>query len=290
MKKKILITGAAGFTGIHACKYFADKGYDVIGISRSDLPEVKVRVVTCDLLDKEKVSEIFNIYKPDFCLHLAGVNSVPRSWNDPSSTIEANVLGTVYLLEAIRKAVPSCRTVIVSSALSGIDHPYGVSKKHQEQLVADWANLFDLQLMIAKPCNLIGPGRSPGFVSFLANRIIQLESSGDHSPINISHLQNEREFLDVRDAIAAYEVLLKAGNWNVTYEIGSGKMTTLLEILNIFQTLTKEKLTIIETNDNKDLSPRVMNSELIKDYNWQTVYPLELSIKEILSYHRLVGS
>ncbi len=289
MKKRIVITGAAGFTGIHACQHFVDKGYEVIGISRSSVSNVKVCSVTCDLLDKEKVCEIFNTFKPHFCLHLAGVNSVPRSWNDPVSTIEANVLGTLYLLEAIRKAVPACRTVIVSSALSGIHHPYGVSKKHQEELVTEWALLFDLQVMVAKPCNLIGPGRSPGFVSFLANRIIQMESSVNHSSISISHLENEREFLDVRDAICAYEILMKAGSKNITYEIGSGKMTTLLEIADIFQTLTKEKFTIIETNDYPDKSPILMNSKQIQDLQWKKVYPLEMSIKQILSFYRSIS-
>ncbi|MET3728936.1 GDP-4-dehydro-6-deoxy-D-mannose reductase [Fictibacillus halophilus] len=289
MKKRIVITGAAGFTGIHACQHFVDKGYEVVGISRSSVSNVKVRSVTCDLLDKEKVCEIFNTYKPHFCLHLAGVNSVPQSWNDPVSTIEANVLGTLYLLEAIRKEVPSCRTVIVSSALSGINHPYGVSKKHQEELVTEWALLFDLQVMVAKPCNLIGPGRSPGFVSFLANRIIQMESSGNHGSISISHLENEREFLDVRDAICAYEILMKAGSKNITYEIGSGKMTTLLEIADIFQTLTKEKFTIIETNDYPDKSPHLMNSKQIQDLQWEKVYPLEMSIMQILSFYRSIS-
>ncbi|MGA4720455.1 NAD-dependent epimerase/dehydratase family protein [Fictibacillus nanhaiensis] len=286
MKKRIVITGAAGFTGIHACQHFADKGYEVIGISRSYLSNIKVRSVTCDLLDKEKVNEIFKTYKPDFCLHLAGENSVPRSWDHPASTIEANVLGTLYLLEAIRKAVPSCRTVIVSSALSGTDHPYGVSKKYQEDLVRDWAHLFDLQLMVAKPCNLIGPGRSPGFVSFLANRIIQMEKFEDKSAISISHLENEREFLDVRDAISAYEILMKLGSINMTYEIGSGKMTTLQEVANIFQTQTKEKLTFIETNTAPDKRPHVMNSKLIQELYWQKSYPIEISIKQILSYYK----
>jgi len=289
MKKRIVITGAAGFTGFHACQHFRDKGYEVIGISRSYLSNLKVRTVTCDLLEKEKVSEIFNTYKPDFCLHLAGVNSVPRSWNDPASTIEANVLGTLYLLEAIRKAVPSCRTVIVSSALSGTDHPYGVSKKHQEELVKDWAHLFELQLLVAKPCNLVGPGRSPGFVSFLANRIIQMEKTGDKSAINISHLKNEREFLDVRDAISAYEVLLNKGSKNKTYELGSGKMTTLLEVTDIFQTFTKEKLTFLETASSPDKNPHVMDSKLLQELQWQKKYPLEISIQQILSFYRSIN-
>ncbi|MBN3555023.1 NAD-dependent epimerase/dehydratase family protein [Fictibacillus nanhaiensis] len=289
MKKRIVITGAAGFTGIHACQHFVDKGYEVIGISRSSVSNLKVRSVTCDLLDKEKVCEIFNTFKPHFCLHLAGVNSVPQSWNDPVSTIEANVLGTLYLLEAMRKAVPSCRTVIVSSALSGINHPYGVSKKHQEELVTEWAHLFDLQVMVAKPCNLIGPGRSPGFVSFLANRIIQMESSGNNSAISISHLENEREFLDVRDAISAYEVLLKKGSKKMTYEMGSGKMTSLLEVADIFQTLTKEKLIILETAASPDKRPEVMNSKLMQELHWKRSYPLEISIKQILSYYRSIS-
>ncbi|MBH0161184.1 NAD-dependent epimerase/dehydratase family protein [Fictibacillus sp. 26RED30] len=288
MKKKIVITGATGFTGLHACQYFVDKGYEVIGISRSSFSISKVHAETCDLLNKASISEILNKHKPNFCLHLAGVNSVPHSWEDPISTIEANVLGTLYLLEAIRSSVPSCRTVIVTSALSGKDHPYGVSKQLQQNLVMDWTHLFDLQVMVAKPCNLIGPGTSPGFVSFLAKRIIHRENTGDVSAINISHLGNKREFLDVRDAISAYEVLLKKGHHNKTYEIGSGKMTTLLEIADIFQTFTKEKLTLLETAASPEKSPNVMDSKLLQELHWQKKYPLEISIQQTLTFYRSI--
>lgn len=286
MNRIIIITGASGFTGMHACQYFANKGYQVIGISRTPVKGVKWVVESCDLADKQKVVDVMKKYQPDFCLHLAGANSVPHSWKYPVSTIETNFLGTLYLLEAIRMINPLCKTVVVGSALSGTDHPYGVSKLYQQNVALDWARLFELSVIVAKPCNLIGPGRSSGFVSYLANVITKMEKMDKDDSIVVSNLRNEREFLDVRDAINAYEVLLMKGLDYAIYEIGSGKMTTLLEVAECFQSLTSIKLTFEENSSIPDNKPALMNADPIKQYNWNRDYPIEVSIEQTLSYYR----
>lgn len=284
--KTILITGAAGFTGLHACHYFSETGYRVIGTSRKTAKHLKWELETCDLLDKFQILNVIKKYKPDYSLHLAGVNSVAQSWDDPLNTIEINVIGTLNLLEAIRVVKPECKTLIAGSALSGINHPYAVSKQFQQNLSLNWCSLFKLPVLVAKPCNLIGPGPSSGFVSVLAKRITSMEKEKKAEPIAISHFDNAREFLDVRDAVSAYEILLNKGTVNTTYEIGSGQWSLLSDITAIFQSLTQLDLTFTSTNSLPDNPPDLMNTGKIKELNWQNFFSLKESIAHTLSYYR----
>ena len=98
---------------------------------------------------------------------LAGQNHLGLSWNDPVSTLEANFLSTLYLIDALRHENPNCKTVVVGSALqfepndmSTLTHPYSFIKTLQVQVAQAWANLYNLHIVIAKPSNLIGPGLS----------------------------------------------------------------------------------------------------------------------------------
>lgn len=284
--KTILITGAAGFTGMHACHYFSEKGYRVIGISRKTAEHLKWKTETCDLLEQIQILNVIKKHTPDYCLHLAGLNSVPQSWNKPVTAIESNVMGTLYLLDAIRIAKPDCKTLVISSALSGTNHPYALSKMCQQNLSLAWAELYDLPIIVAKPSNLIGPGRSSGFVSFVAERIVKMEKEKKVEPIVVSHLDNKREFLDVRDAVAAYEVLLAKGTDRSAYEIGSGKMNPLHEILNTFQSYTELNLSVSSVNANPDIQPALMDSSKIEELNWEPHISLPESIFHILSYYR----
>jgi nucleoside-diphosphate-sugar epimerase len=286
MTKTILITGASGFTGMHACHYFSQRGYRVVGISRKRGSSTNWEMSTCDLQDKNDVEHIIKRYMPDFCLHLAGVNSVAQSWDDPLNTIEVNVIGTLNLLEAIRTIIPACKTIITGSALSGRNHPYAVSKQFQQMLSLDWGSLFNLPVIVAKPCNLIGPGHSNGFVSLLAKQIVKMEEIPRGETISVSHLENKREFLDVRDAVAAYEVLLLNGTNNTTYEIGSGQMNSLNDIALIYQSLIKKDLCFLSTNPTQDDPPDIMDTSKIRRLNWQPRFTLEESITHTLSYYR----
>jgi nucleoside-diphosphate-sugar epimerase len=285
MKKNILITGASGFTGWHACKYFSQKGYRVTGISRIRNSSMW-KFETCDLLNRSQIFQIVKKHMPDYCLHLAGINSVAQSWTDPLSAMNINVIGTLHLLEAIRQIKPDCRTLITGSALSGTKHPYAVSKQFQQKLSLDWASLYDLSVMVAKPSNLIGPGPSSGFVSVLAERIAKMEKINKAEPIAISHLENAREFLDVRDAVSAYEILLKKGTVNTTYEIGSGQRSSLSDITEIYQSLTDFKLTFMSVNSLPDHPPDLMDTGKMKELDWQPHFSLKESIAQTLSYYR----
>ena len=286
MSKCILITGASGFTGSHAVKYFSERGYRVIGTSRRKVHSSYCVMENCDLSNLEQTLSVVKKHKPDLCLHLAGINSVAHSWSDPLSVIQSNVLGTFHLLEGMRLYSPSCKTIIAGSALSGSNHPYAVSKNLQQQLCTDWAKVFNLQVLSVRLCNLIGPGHSSGIVSLLAKRIVDMEIKEKTEPIELSHLLNEREFLDVRDAVACYDILFNKGESYSIYEIGSGKMTSLVKILTIYQSLTTIQLSYSSIESKPDSSPKLMQSNSMRNLGWKPTYLLGNSLSETLSFYR----
>lgn len=102
----IVITGAAGYTGMHACRHFAKLGWEVAALTRTadsvpelillahddenSSPEAETRSCitpyVCDLLDKKRLGEVIRQIAPDYVLHLGGKNSVPESWQSPCYT------------------------------------------------------------------------------------------------------------------------------------------------------------------------------------------------------------
>ena len=129
--------------------------------------------ITCNLTNKSEVMKVMKQIKPDYVLHLAGRNSVIESWTVALEYIEVNVIGTLYLLEAIKQEASHCRTLVIGSALQAdsmneikISNPYSLSKTMQVIIAEAWGGLMDSNIIIAKPSNLIGPGNRMAFVRF----------------------------------------------------------------------------------------------------------------------------
>jgi GDP-4-dehydro-6-deoxy-D-mannose reductase len=291
-KPKILITGASGFTGQHACSHFLKAGFDVSGVSRKTTNS-QVNMEKCNLTDKMAVRKLIAQLKPQYLLHLAGQNHVGDSWEDPISTMEANFLSTLYLIEAIRQECSDCRTVIVGSALqfdpsnfSTLTHPYSFSKTLQVLASQAWAELYDLHIVIAKPSNLIGPGYSNGVCSIFAKKIVDMEEKKAENFLVVSNLKAQRDFLDVRDAVSAYEILLTKGKTGKIYDISSGKNYSLEGVIDRLRMLTtidfQIKSQVYNSNEEKvEIIPNKM-----MELGWKPTISIETSLKEILNFYR----
>jgi GDP-4-dehydro-6-deoxy-D-mannose reductase len=324
-RRKLLITGASGFTGRHAVRYFAEEGAQVTAVVRCrggeeassaaarDFPE-GVSIYYCDLSDRKAVETMIEATAPDDVLHLAGKNSVPESWRDPLLYIESNVMATLYLLEAMR-SLPHSRILVAGSRLkfkpgtaAGPPHPYSLSKTLEELGALAWGTLFRQPVLMAEPCNLIGPGPSTGFCSLLSRHIVGLEEGQELPMFQLSSRYDLRDFLDVRDAVTAYGFILRQGETGTVYRIDSGKQRELGEIAEFLighsavpvpldwgrSSAQPQKLEPAGLSESKGSTPIVASSQQTPEMSaatlgWTPQIRLEESLRDILDYYRSCG-
>ena len=128
--KRVLITGAAGFIGSYASKYYLNLGYEVIGIDNLnsyydvDLKKIRLEELNnfdnflfkkLDLINLEQLEEIFSTLKPEIVIHLAAQAGVRHSLVDPQSYLDSNVISFYNLLECLKES-PVKKFVFASSS------------------------------------------------------------------------------------------------------------------------------------------------------------------------------
>jgi GDP-4-dehydro-6-deoxy-D-mannose reductase len=269
---------------------------EVIGLVRKKANErCYFQIEECDLTRSVDVKRVITKIKPDFVLHLAGKNNVLHSWQDPAGYINSNVMGTVYLLENLRIINPIARVVIAGSALefnpdtNFYNQPYGISKNFQTAVSGIWQQLFNLQVIIAKPSNLIGPGPSSGVCSLFAQRIAKMEEGKEKEALHIANLTEKRDFLDVRDAVEAYRVLLKKGKPGEIYELGTGTFRSLDEVAKVFKTLSNVNFDVVsqippEGNHTNSIPYQYTSLNKIYELGLKPKYSFQDSLSDILNY------
>jgi len=124
MNKTALITGITGQDGRFLAALLASKGYEVIGVSRGSRHkqplhlsslQIEVELEVVDMLNAFCVSKVVAKHKPDEIYHLASQSAPTLSWVNPKETAEANCIGTLNLIEAVRKECPEAKFYNASS-------------------------------------------------------------------------------------------------------------------------------------------------------------------------------
>jgi len=307
---RVLVTGAGGFSGEHAISYFGQSGWEVIAAVSRRTPrgaagpglDSGIEVIACDWTDRDDALRAIARAQPDAVVHLAGLNAVGSSWQDPAAYLMTNGMGTVHLLEAVRAAGRPCRVLVAGSMLrfrlpkdpaaapSPI-HPYSLSKMVQVLVSQCWSSLYDMEVIVAEPSNLIGPGPSQGLCALLARYTAQTEAAeaaGETAPpFRLSSRLERRDFLDVRDAMAAYEVLLRSGLSGSVYSVASGSFVTLEQLALHFTSLANCKL-MFEIGDSSAPSPEPVDLSGIHALGWRPRIPIEQSLRNALDDARAI--
>lgn len=304
--RAVLVTGAGGFTGRHACHRLAEKGYQVAAIvrTRAALASLKpldgVNYYVCDLNQPAQVNEIVQITSPQYVLHLAGKNSVPESWANPLLYMESNIMGTMHLLNALRQHENSA--ILIAGSRLKFDlsnpieptHPYGLSKSIQEAVALAWGKLFHQNVILAEPGNLIGPGPSTGICSLLAGYIAAMERGESKQPFRLSSASAKRDFLDVRDAVDAYELLLRHGKAGKVYPVCSGFERRLDDVCESFLSMANVQCPLEveasrdEYTDMPEAASLIQPADL-REMGWSPAMTWDTSVSDILRYFRREG-
>lgn len=312
---KILIMGITGFAGRAAFDMLANQGLkDISGTYRhstvnrgiSALPS-QGRLYECDINDVISIESVLNEVKPDFIFYFCGYVSVLNSFKNPTSTFCTNVMGTINLLEAVKKIVPLSRVLLPGSSeqygfvpflkmpikedcpLNPVS-PYAISKKNQEEIGLYYFNQFGLNLYFTRTFHCTGPYQPAGFVcSDIAKQIVSFED-GFTSGIKIGNLEAKRDFMDIRDVVAAYWQIINEGTPGHIYNVCVGRSISIQNILDYLISLSeKEVPTIVDQSKirKSDVPDFLGSNDKLKNIGWIPKFSIEKSLEDLLAWTRV---
>jgi len=252
---RALVTGAAGFVGRYLVRALLDAGWDVTGTALA--PDVAgadptIRWVYGDLRDGTHVEEALRAGAPDLVIHLAAISHLPTAAGDPATAWDVNVTATVRLLHALSRAraagVLAPRVLVIGSAeqygrQDGTvvrlteAHPllprtvYAATKVAQEVAAMQAWRATGLPVIGVRPFNHSGAGQDARFLlPALVARALALREAPVGTPLVLGNTTPVRDFLHVRDVVAAYIALGQHGEPGAVYNVASGVGRSVREV------------------------------------------------------------
>jgi GDP-4-dehydro-6-deoxy-D-mannose reductase len=290
---KILLTGASGFVGKYARALIPGCYPLTEGSKHVDLRNAgKVEAVVCST-------------KPEAVIHLAAQSSVADSFRHSRDTFEINFLGTLNLLEALRRSRFNGRFLFVGSGdvyglvpdrdLPVIEdyplrprNPYAVSKVAAEALCYQWSQAEDFEIVMARPFNHCGPGQSDRFViGNLSKQVRNIRLSLHPPVVCLGDIDVSRDFTDVRDVVRAYHILLLRGQNGQIYNVCSGKQYCIRELVVLMLSIAGVEAQIENDKERFRVSEQRnmcgSNMKLNRETGWQPTIPMVQSLTDVLN-------
>jgi len=262
---RILITGVNGFVGSHLSDLILQNDYgEITGLIRTknaNLENIahirdKINLIVSDITDYHSVSKAINEAEPDIIFHLAAQSFVPASWRAPIETMNANVMGSLNLFEAVRNSKVEPRIQIAGSseeygfvAESELPiteqqelrplSPYGVSKAAMDLLGYQYNKSYGLKVIRTRAFNHTGARRGEVFVcSDWSKQIVEIEKGKKKPVMFVGNLEPKRDFTDVRDIVKAYWLAVEKCEPGEVYNICQENTIKRGDILNILLSMT----------------------------------------------------
>ncbi|MFM8490725.1 MAG: NAD-dependent epimerase [Candidatus Methylopumilus sp.] len=242
---KILMTGAAGFIGMHSAKKLLDEGHEVIGIDNlNDYYDVTLkedrlkllegyknfRFLKLDIKDQKDVVDLFKKESPQRVLHLAAQAGVRYSIQNPYIYIDSNIQGFINILEGCRtiktehlvfassSSVYGGNTKVPFSEHDNVDHPvslYGATKKANELMAHTYSHLYQIPTTGLRFFTVYGPWGRPDMSPMLFTKAILADE-----PIQVfNHGDMMRDFTYIDDIVASVnETLFKTAMPNINFD------------------------------------------------------------------------
>ena len=309
---KALITGIAGFAGSHLVERlngrFEISGTVIDGNSGNLSGFTGLDLVRCDLLDRAAVEGLIARLKPDFIFHLAAQSMPSFSFGHPAETLHTNIFSTLNIFEAVVSSSPETVVLNIGSGDEYGDaakeslpvnekaelrplNPYAVSKVTQDLLAFQYWKSKGLKVVRARPFNHFGARQAESYVAAeFAKQIAQIEAGiKKEKTLKVGNLDAAKDFLDVRDVVAAYELLVQKGAYGEVYNIASGRAVSIRELSGKLIALSTERIEIVEDPSKKratDVEALYGDATKLKSLGWSQRYTLDESLEALLEYWR----
>ena len=255
--KKGLIIGAAGFVGSYLIKemYANDMEVYATKLSHEKFENPNAKIYDLDIMDKDAVTALLFEIRPDYIFHLAAQSSVGLAWKNPGLTVDVNIKGSINVMDSVRELFYKPRVLLIGSGEEyGHIRPgetpiseenalrpgniYAATKVCQNMIANIYAKAYDLDLMLVRAFNHIGPGQAPMFVvSDFCKQVAEIEKGLREPVMLVGNLAARRDFTDVRDVVRAYVRLIQQGRflysvsfaWKTANWINTKKVDTKME-------------------------------------------------------------
>ena len=270
MKKKILITGGAGFIGSHLVRKMVNKysKYLIVNIDKltyagnlNNLKEIENKpnyeFINIDICNEADLSKLFKKYLFDGIIHLAAESHVDRSISNPKEFILTYVVGTLNLLNECKlqwknsenKCFYHISTDEVYGSLGDVGYfhentsydprsPYSASKASSDHLVRAYGHTYNLPIKISNCSNNYGSFQFPEkLIPLIINNIKQ------HQPLPIyGKGENIRDWLWVEDHANAIDLIFHQGKLGETYNIGGHNEWKNIDLVHLLCDIMDRKL------------------------------------------------
>ena len=317
--KKALITGANGQDASFLAELLTNNGYQVYGtIRRNSVPESqttriselysqnKINLIYADLLDSSSIDSAVISTQPDELYHLAAQSHVRISFDLPHYTTQTNCIGTLNILEAVRKFSPHTKIYnAASSEMFGNScdddgfqrettpmhpvSPYGCSKLFAFNLCNNYKNAYGLFIASGILFNHESHRRGINFVTNkIAYEAVRV-SKGLSKYIILGNLQAERDWGYAGDYVKAMHMMLQETDPN-NYVVSTGISRSVESVLScVLNYLNLDKKTVLKT-DKKYERPEELHklkgdSSIIREkLGWKNSTTFEQMMKEMVEY------
>jgi len=325
MKKKILITGGAGFIGSHVVRRFVNNypEYEILNLDKltyagnlANLTDIEhnpnYRFVKADITDAASMSELFKLENFDAVIHLAAESHVDRSISDPTAFVMTNVIGTVNLLNAAREhwkgAYEQKRFYHVStdevygalgetgmfteSTAYDPHSPYSASKASSDHFVRAYHDTYGLDVVISNCSNNYGSHHFPEKLIPLAINNIK-----NNQPVPVyGKGENVRDWLWVEDHARAIDVIFHQAKTGETYNIGGHNEWKNIDLIHLLCKIMDQKLgrtagesakliSFVTDRAGHDLRYAIDSSKLQKVLNWVPSLQFEEGLEKTVDWY-----
>jgi len=322
---RVIVTGHTGFKGSWLTAWLKQLNANIMGISL-DLPTnpshfkvsnigKNIKDVRLDIRDKKKLEKKIINFKPKFIFHLAAQSLVPKSYNLPSTTWQTNVIGTLNILEILRKLKNNCNAVIITSdkcyfnkevhygyketdILGGKD-PYSASKASAEILIKSYIDSFfrksnnKIRIATARAGNVIGGG------DWANHRIIPdcVRSWSKNKEAELRNPNATRPWQHVLEAVAGYLCLAinlndnqnihgESFNFGPDLQKEHSVLELVKEISNHWEDVSWKKKSLSKNKFYESSLLRLNCNKARKILNWKCILEFEEAIELVANWYQ----
>lgn len=258
---KILVTGGAGFIGSNVIKYLLDKKWEVRVIDnlssgyKCNLDKLDVEFIEGDICNAEITMQACE--GRDVVFHLAACVGRQKSLDDPHLDSSTNLIGTVNVLEGMRKHVVKRIVYSSSAAIFGelitpsideshpqnADSPYGVSKLAAEKMILAYSGIYDITGICLRYFNIYGVNQRYDLYGNVIPIFTKRIYSGE--PMTIyGDGEQTRDFVNVKDVARANYLAATTDKSTNVYNLGSGSSITINKLAEMMQTISERNVGI----------------------------------------------